>query len=424
MKSNPSCWVLRGASAALLMSACTQLHATAYSISEYIGSSSLGRSKAGGAAIAEDASTVFTNPAGLTRLSDSDWLVATQIFAPTVNFHNKEGTHDPAKQSIKGDDGGNAAVLAIVPSFYYAKSLSEQWSFGFGMNSPFGLAVDYGRNWVGRYQVVEAKIQSINLNPSVGFKVNDALSIGGGINLQYAQLVLSQAVYLPGGEDGFLELDGDDWGWGFNFGVLWSLNANTRVGMAYRSKIKYTFKGDADYQVPSQFQAVPALADTEFHAPLYFPDHLSLSLYHQLTSSLAVMTDFTYTHWSRYKKLELTIGDQYNEVPKNWHNTWRVAVGLDYTYSKPWSFQAGLAFDDSPIPDETFDPSVPSSDQAWLSLGAQYQYSDTLSIGFAYLHVFIVDKRDTNIESQVAGRLHGQIEGSIDVIGAELNWRF
>jgi len=416
---NPSSWIVRGASAALLISACTQLHATAFSLSEYIGSSSLGRSGAGGAAIAEDATTVFTNPAGMTRLSGSQWVVATQFFVPTIKFHGTATKQNGT--AISGGDGGNAGVFAIAPSFYYVKSLSNQWFLGFGMNSPFGLAVDYGNDWVGRYQVIDTALKTINLNPSIAFKVNDTLSIGGGINLQYAQYEFNSAIDLSalGLADGHLKLDGDDWGWGFNFGLLWNLDASTRMGIAYRSKIKYNIQGDADF-TPSFIQ------DSKFNIGITVPEHISLSFHHQLNPSLAVMSDLKYTRWSRYKQLQLDFDNPSQQdqfFPKNWHNTWRIAVGLNYTYSKPLSFQFGLAFDQSPIPDETFDSSVPSNDQGWLSFGTQYRYSDTLSIGFSYLHVFILETRDVNLVAS-GERLQGPIEGSMDVIGAELNWSF
>ncbi len=424
--------ILRVASAALLISACTQLHATAFSLSEYIGSSSLGRSGAGRAAIAEDASTVFTNPAGMTRLSGSHWLVATQFFMPTIKFHNGTGTKDAAGKPISGGDGGNAGVFAIAPSFYYVKSLSKQWFLGFGMNSPFGLAVDYGNDWVGRYQVIDTALKTINLNPSVAFKVNDALSIGGGINFQYAQYEFNSALDLgalmgnPQSADGHLKLDGDDWGWGFNFGLLWNLDASTRMGIAYRSKIKYNLQGDADFTTPNNsFQ--PVFTDTKFNIPINVPEHISLSFHHQLNPRLAIMSDVTYTRWSRYNQLQVNYANPSQPdlvVPKNWHNTWRIAMGLDYTYSKPWSFQFGVAFDQSPIPDQTFDPSVPSNDQGWLSFGTQYKYSDTLSLGFSYLHVFILETRDVNLPGLFGDRLQGPIDGSMDVIGAELNWSF
>jgi long-chain fatty acid transport protein len=429
---NPSSWLVKATIAALLISVCTQLHATGFSTSEYIGSSSLGRSGAGGAAIADDATTVFTNPAGMTRLSGSQWLVATQFFMPTINFHNGTATKDAAGVPISGGDGGNAGVFVTSPSFYYVNSLSKQWFFGFGINSPFGLAVDYNDDWVGRYKVTNAEIKTINLNPSIAFKVNDALSIGGGLNLQYAQYEFNSALDLgalmgvPQSADGQIKLDGDDWGWGFNFGLLWTLDASNRVGIAYRSKIKYNIQGDADFTTPNNlFQ--PLFTDTKFNIPITVPEHISFSFHHQLNPRLAVMSDVTYTRWSRYKQLQVNY-DNPNQpdtvVSNNWHNTWRIAMGLDYTYSKPWSFQFGVAVDQSPIPDETFNPSVPSNDQGWFSLGTQYRYSDTLSLGVSYLHVFLLETRDINIEYPFGGRLQGPIDGSMNVIGAELNWSF
>jgi long-chain fatty acid transport protein len=429
---NPSSWIIKSISAVLFISVCTQLHATGFSTSEYIGSSSLGRSGAGGAAIAEDATTVFTNPAGMTRLSGSQWLVATQFFMPTINFQNGTASKDATGVPISGGNGGNAGVFVMLPSLYYVKSLSEQWSLGFGINSPFGLAIDYNNDWVGRYQVTKAEIKTINLNPSIAFKVNDTLSIGGGFNFQYAKYKFNSIVdfgalmMAPQSADGSIKFDGDDWGWGFNLGLLFTLDASTRMGIAYRSKIKYNIEGDVDFTTPNNlFQ--PRFTDTKFNIPITVPEHISLSFHHQLNPNLAVMSDLTYTRWNRYKQLQINY-DNPNQptviIPKNWHNTWRIAMGLDYTYSKPWSFQFGVAFDQSPIPNETFGPGIPSNDQGWLSLGMQYRYSDTLSIGLSYLHVFVLEVRDINLVDIYGNRLQGPIDGGMNVIGAELNWSF
>ncbi|MEN8219685.1 MAG: outer membrane protein transport protein [Pseudomonadota bacterium] len=426
--SNRLAWIIKGASAALLMTTTTQLYSAGFSIREFIGGTTLGRNHAGGAAVAEDAITVFTNPAGLTRLSDQQWVLVTNLFAPSAKFH---GTTDAP---MNGGDGGDAGILTPAPNFYYAKALSDRWTIGFAFNSPFGLSLEYERDWVGRYYVIDDALLNINLNPGVGFKVNEVLSVGAGINLNYAKFELSSAIDFgtilgtePQTMDGFAELDGDNWAWGFNLGALLTLSEHTRIGIAYRSDIKHTIKGDADFTAPEIAKVLqPLFTDTTFKLSTTLPESISMSLYHQLTPRLAVMTDLTYTRWSRFREMRTVFGNSSQPdsvTPRNWHNTWRVAVGLDYTYSPVLRFQAGLAFDESAIPDETFDPIIPASEMILLSLGAHYQYSDTLSLGFGYVRI-IPDKQDIYLTENGKGTLSGEMDVVSNVLGVQLDWYF
>ncbi len=418
-------WI--GVTVALLIN--TEIYAAGFSISDFLGGTTLGRSHAGGAAIAEDAMTVFSNPAGLTRLSEQQWVIVTNLFAPSVKFHN-HGSTDNNQLAMNGGDGGDAGILTPTPNFYYAKALSDRWTIGFAFNTPFGLSLEYDRDWVGRYNTIDVSLLNLNLNPGVGFKVNDSLSIGAGINLNYVKLGLSNAIdfgaILGTGSqsmDGLIDLEGDNWAWGFNLGALLTLTEQTRIGIAYRSHIKHTVKGDANFTTP---EAVLQPLDTGFKLSTSLPETFSISLHHQLTPRLAAMTDFSYTRWSRFREFAIVFDNPAQPdavTPKNWHNTWRIAIGLDYSYSSVWRFQAGFAFDEGAIPDETFDPIIPTAEMIMLSLGALYHYSDTFSLGFGYTHV-IPDKQDIHLAENGQGTLSGEMDVISNVLGLQLNWYF
>jgi len=373
--------------------------------------------------------TVFSNPAGLTRLSDQQWVIVTNLFAPSIKFHN-HGSIDNNQFAMNGEDGGDAGILTPTTNFYYAKPLSDRWTIGFAFNTPFGISLEYERDWVGRYYTIDASLLNLNLNPGVGFKVNDSLSIGAGINLNYVKLGLSNAIdfgaILGTGSqsmDGLIDLEGDNWAWGFNLGALFTLTEQTRIGIAYRSDIKHTLNGDANFNTPEAAQLLQPL-DTNFKLSTSLPESISISLYHQLTPRLAAMTDFRYTRWSRFRELRIVFDNPAQPdavTPKNWHNTWRIAIGLDYSYSPVWRFQAGFAFDEGAIPDETFDPIIPTPEMIMLSLGALYHYSDTLSLGFGYTHV-IPDKQDILMAENGQGTLSGKMDVISNVLGLQLNW--
>lgn len=193
-----------------------------------------------GSAAAEDASTIFFNPAGLTRLSGKSVVGAGFYIFPSALFSNS-GSTIITGTPLTGDNGGNGGESVFVPNLYTAWDISDRLKFGLGINSPFGLKTEYNEDWVGRYYAVNSKLTTININPTLAAKLTPNLSVGAGINLQYAKAELSNAIDFgligfsnrlrtrPQATDGFVELDGDDWSWGYNLGLLYELNQRSRL---------------------------------------------------------------------------------------------------------------------------------------------------------------------------------------------------
>jgi long-chain fatty acid transport protein len=211
-------------------------------------------------------------------------------------------------------------VDTFVPSFFSSWSLSDQVKAGIGVNVPFGLSTNYNRDWVGRYYAVESKITTYNINPTIAAKLNNQLSVGAGLNLQYADVTLSNAIDVglvgarnglptqPQQADGFVQVSGSDWSVGYNLGMMYEPSENTRIGLSYRSPITQNLQGNADFTIPDGAQAITArglFQDTGASAALNLPDSLSLGVYHQLNPRVAVMGDVTWTGWSRFKEVRV-----------------------------------------------------------------------------------------------------------------------
>jgi long-chain fatty acid transport protein len=156
-----------------------------FAISEQ-SASSAGSAVAGAVVVARDASTVFYNPAGMTRLLAPEIVGAIGFVVPSLRFHNR-GTRDATGALVNGNQTIDNDLFA-VPSLFLTVPVSGQLTFGFGLNAPFGESVSYNRGWVGRYSAVEASLTTANLNPAVAYRVTDWLSLGVGFNAQYAQL--------------------------------------------------------------------------------------------------------------------------------------------------------------------------------------------------------------------------------------------
>jgi long-chain fatty acid transport protein len=382
--------------------------------------SGMGNAFAGGSAIAEDASTIFFNPAGMTYLPDSQLVIAGHAIRPSADFTNN-GSHRAAATGglpTTGGNGGDAGDWAFVPNVFYTKEFNQDIRLGIGISAPFGLKTEYDNTWVGRYQAVKSELKTININPSISFKASDQVSLGFGVSAMRASANLTNAVDFGticaaalGGcgtgatfqrNDGFAQVKGDDWGFGWNAGAIFRLNDATRFGIAYRSQVHQKLEGDVSFSnVPAAFALSPALtagfANGSISAKLTTPDNLSASVFHQLNDQWDVMGDLTWTHWSKFQDLTIVrtsgaaTGTILNSVQENWDNTIRASIGASYRYNDSIKARIGFAYDESPVPSAFRTPRIPDNNRYWLSLGANYKFTDTSSLDFGYTHIFVKD---------------------------------
>ncbi|KPK45373.1 MAG: hypothetical protein AMK74_03730, partial [Nitrospira bacterium SM23_35] len=405
------------------------------------GVSGLGNAYAGGAASAEDASTIFFNPAGMTRLSDHQVVIAAHFIMPYANFENRGSTHVTGAPLSGGDDG-NAGDAKIIPNFYYSRKVSDRFSAGIGINTPFGLSTTYSRTWVGRYHAIKSDLMSININPSVAYKVMEKLTIGAGFSAQYVDAELSSAVdfgtigfsfgipgLIPQQNDGFFDLEGDSWGVGYNLGLLYEFTTNTRIGASYRSRIDHTLEGDADFsKVPSPLSST--FRDTGAEADVTLPDSLSISLFHQFNPQWMIMADFTWTNWSLFEDLVVKFddGQPSNRTIENWQDSYRYALGASYMPDKNWTFRIGTAYDTSAVSEAKYrTPRIPDADRIWTTIGLGYKVSNMFGFDIGYAHLFLndpdIDKTATG-DDRLRGALKGSYSSHIDIISAQLTMSF
>lgn len=417
---------------------CSAL-ASGFSITEQ-SVKNLGNAASGGAARADDASTIFYNPAGLTRLSGNSLEGSGYIIFSENSFQNI-GSTTATGDILSGGDSADGGVNSFIPNVYGYLSVSEDFKLGIGITPPFGLATDYGSDWVGRYQAVESTLTTININPSAAYKLNEVLSVGGGLNLQYADAKLTNAIDfgLIGQSaglgtqsqqlDGFAEISGDDWSLGYNLGLLYEPSKTTRVGLAYRSGVSHTLEGDADFTVPTQAAILTStgqFTDSDAEADLKLPDSLSLSIHQKVSDRWEVMGDVTWTNWSRFEELRIVFDNpaQPDSVePENWEDTFRFGLGVNYLPSDKLTLRTGIAYDPTPVEDEFRTARIPDSDRIWLSFGSSYQISDSFNLDVAYVHIFFDDSTIEN-STEVGGNLNGEFNSNADIVSLGLTWKF
>ncbi len=396
--------------------------------------SGMGNAYAGGSAVAEDASTIFFNPAGMTYIQGTQAVGALHLIKPNAEFNNQGSVAANGGRPL-GSEGGDAGDLAFVPNLYYKRDLTDSVDFGLGVNAPFGLKTEYDKDWLGRFQGIKSEVKTININPAIAFKVNDQLSLGFGVSAMWIEAELTNAVNFGPFGEGTGKVKGDDWGFGFNLGAIYQATADTRIGLAYRSKVEQHLDGDVKFSRPAGLPApfVAATANGDVKADVTLPETFSVSAFSRLNDTWDLMGDVTWTRWSQFQELAVfrDSGALLTRTPENWENTMRYSIGVNYHYSDAINLRAGLAYDEEAISDQFRTVRIPGNDRKWLSLGAGWQVSPNSKLDVGYAHLFISDTSiDDNQSAPVApspfskGRVSGEYDASVDILSFQYTHNF
>ncbi len=453
--------------AAAAASISTQAYSSGFALIEQ-GASGQGVAYAGAAAVGEDASTIFFNPAAMTRLSGQQIVLAGHIVAPKSDYKDSGNsiTVNPPGLPLTGpnSDGGETG---FVPNFYWAAAFDNGLHFGVGVNVPFGLATEYDAGWVGRYHALKSEITTININPAIAWKVTDKVSLGIGLSYQYIDVELTNNIdsaaacgglaanfggVVPGGidctglipgtasQDSGLKLEGDDSSFGWNIGFLFDISDKDRLGIAYRSEIKHDIGGNATYNLESTLSTAATdvtntigflvFQNTALSALASLPETFSLSYVHDLNVKWSFLADYTWTGWSSIDTVEVVLANGAPGLDPGlelaFRNTNRLAIGAHYKPGNDWIFRGGLAYDETPVRSpEQRSARIPDNDRTWLSLGLGYAPSKSWSFDLAYSHLFVDDTPINNSSRASSGAtLIGTYEASVDILSAGVNFNF
>ena len=402
--------------------------------------SGMGNAFAGAAATAEDPSTIFYNPAGMSRLEGMQVTVGAHVIDLSVKFSNSGSTKPAAiVTNPLGGNGGNAGDVAVIPNVYFVMPIGDRLNFGIGANVPFGLKTEYDDNWAGRFQGIKTDIKTYNINPSLSYKVSDSLAIGAGANYQHLDADLTNAVVLAPNTEGRAELDANDDAWGWNIGVLFEPAPSTKIGASYRSKLKYTLEGTTTVTGPTGAIVAPVSGPTK--ADVTLPDSFSLSLAQKLNDRWEFLADATFTHWSEIDQINIvnsTNGTLRDVLVVDFDDTWRYSVGVNYKLNDAWTLKGGVAYDQSPVKGtSTRTVRLPDNDRTWLSIGAAMKVKQNGKLDFGYSHLFVKDSDINFTRSQqapgfttptpapgTASTVAGSYTASIDILSVQYTLSF
>jgi long-chain fatty acid transport protein len=358
---------VRAALAAFLVvsTAISTAHAGGFAIREQ---SAIGQglSFAGVAAGTGGLSSMFWNPAVSAEYNEYGF----------ISENNVNLILPYAEAEVGPTSSGNIGEWAIVPAGSMSYGLTDKITLGLTTGAPFGLTTNGNDTWGGVLRGDKSAVTTLNATPSVSYKINDMLSVGLGVQLQYMSVELSSRA--PGAAAPFFDVEGDDFGFGLTAGVLFAPSEDTQIGVGFRSTVQHKLKGDGFLFGP----------EVDITAKFDAPEIVTVGVRHQATEQLAIMAGAEWSNWSRLKELNISplVVDRFE-----WEDGWFVSLGAEYAYNEQLTLRAGAAYEKSPVPDSTRGVRLPDNERYWLSLGASYKITDSMTANLAYSHVFVED---------------------------------
>lgn len=402
---------------------------------------SIGNYHAGTAAIADDASTAWYNPAGMVRIKNQQIIFGGDPVLTNLKFTGTVAANtiidpDTGMPLAPTPASGQAGTFNFVPFVHYVAPITDRFAVGMSIDVPFGLKTDYGNSSFIRYAATLSSLQVIDFTPSIAVKITDHFSLGAGFDVQRLSAELDQVATM--GVPGMM-LDtnsrntASDYGYGYRVGALYQFTPVTRVGVNYHSKVTHHAKGHSYFDGPLATNFSQASNDAFTNVTL--PATTSLSLFHGICPSWDVMGSVSYTQWSVLRDIVLqniagvqgglNVNNIVVDIGQHYHNAWNYALGASYHPNDKWIIRTGLGFDESPSNDDYRNLQLPDSDRIAVALGAHYQALKTLGFDVGWTHLFMMNTHINNL-SQTMGdetvTTNGSVSGSADVYGLSIRW--
>ncbi|MGY4514839.1 porin [Lysobacter sp. HA18] len=429
-------------------------HASGFQIREN-SVKNLGRANSGTAVAKNDASVVSNNPAAMVNFTRNAVQVDLTDIDLDAEFTGGGSTALPSPPfpptPLTGGNGGDPGDPTIVPALSAVFPLSgalDNVTVGVSVDAPFGLKTEYDPNWVGRYNAIKSDVKTVDLNLSAALAITDRFSIGFGAIVQRADVTLSNAIdagtaicstnpatcfspvspFHPQGNDGTVEVQGDDTGLGWRVGLQWRPTDALTIGVAHRSEIDHDLQGDATFTMPSAVMAVAAsrFQNGAISAPLTTPSVTTVSVEYDFSDSFRLMADYQATDWHSLKAVQIfrAGGGVLGNEPFQWKDTNFYSLGGEWDLSPTWTLRAGIALDESPTNDTYRTPRLPDADRKIFSLGATWNVSETFSVDAAYMRINVDDPTINGATSSSGSKLTGVFNAHADLFGVAAQFKF
>jgi long-chain fatty acid transport protein len=416
----------------------TFAHASATYLYNMYSAVAVGDAGSGGAALANDASTAYSNPAGMMRIKKPELVVSATDVNTTATFDGSTTWSIPGFGSYLQTGKANGGANRLLPELYIVFPASQFVNLGFSFTAPYGLGTYYSPDSIMRYSAGTSELKVLDLSPNIAFRINDQWSLGAGMDIDKFTIRLSADAGVPTIDpalDATSHNDVGGWAYGWHAGVLYQLTQNTRFGLSYRSQVDcdMTGKSMATGGVLSLLSggATDSVSDSNLATTYILPPTTTLSAFHAFNNKWAAQASLTYIQWSELKD-ELILNNVANlpssisvALPQYYRNTWTVAGGFSYQPFNSWLIRSGIFWDQTPVTsDSNRTANLPDSDRTGLSVGTHYQATKTVGLDFGYTHIFFAtaDIDNDAVFGSQTSNANGEYNNHADLFAAQLTW--
>jgi long-chain fatty acid transport protein len=380
------------------------------------------------------ASAIYFNPALINKLEGTQVELGTTLLFPSSKF----------KSDITGKTFKIERDVLYPSTFYITHKINDKVSAGLGVFNPFGLRTKWSENWEGRYIITNSGMQTYNINPVVSYQITPYIAVGAGLDFLFLDATLEKKINLSlltfpfPFPDGGQKFKGDGNGVGYNLGILFEPHKNISIGASYRSEIKVDIDGDATFDLPPGSPPfIRALfPDTPGNTDITLPQQTYLGIYYKGFDPLTFEVALRWEGWATYDQLKINLdkpvaGSKTSISKKDWKDTYSVSIGAKYQLNDSVAFLAGYLYGGNPIPDKTFDPTIPDAKTHQLSIGTDIKYKKIrFALAYAYQKWQSRNKSNSIDDTPDDGffnsatSANGEYNSDLHVIGITLNYRF
>lgn len=385
----------KSAVAAAVALVSSHVYAAGFQLNEF-SSAGLGRAYSGEGAMGDTAASASRNPATMALMDRPMFSIGAVFIDPDVDITG----NSPTGRSL---NASNIAPTQWIPNLHYVQPINDQWWVGASATSNYGLATEFSDDYTAGGYGGKTDLMTANFNLSTAYRLNEHFSFGVGFDAVYARAKIERYAGESGAALGIpadtqvAHLKGDEWGYGWNAGILYEVDKNNRFGFTYRSEVKVDFDGDYKSSLPTAINRLNlglpyATGGSTIPGALTLnlPEMWEVSGWHKVAPQWAVHYSLAYTSWSQFQELKATgsSGQTLFYKDESFKDAYRIALGTTYYYDDNWTFRTGIAFDDSPVPADKRSISIPDQDRLWLSAGASYAFTQDASVdvGVSYMH--------------------------------------
>ena len=410
-------------SAAALVAVAAQANAAGFYIQEQ-SVRGLGSAFSGSVSNLTDPSTIYFNPAGVTKLDGMQAQAGVNLLIPDSKVKDT-GTTPPPPLVTVGGSSDNPYDPTPVPNGFLSYQVTNNLWAGIGVTAPFGLASEYDDGWFGRFDSTKTELQVIDIQPTLAYKINDMFSVGVGLNIEKSNADLRNQVNL-GVAEGSQKLTGDDWGFGYTVGVQFKPMDTTTIGLNYKSSVHHDLDGGVLVTSP-----LGTVLDERAKAKLVTPDIATLGISHQLNDRLTIQGQASWFGWNNFDNITVRFDNPAlpsSSVEQNYQTTWAFAVGAEYVASDKWMLRGGVQFDATPTTDEYRTSRTPDGDRTWVSLGATYAITPKIDLDMAATYIHIKDEEISLQRGSFGGSPNGTMnadtEGNVGILALGVTYKF